>query len=31
MTALAGYWVFVAGVGTGWLLCALFTGRDRDA
>jgi len=31
MTAFVGYWVFVAGVGTGWLICALFTRRDRDA
>lgn len=31
MTALVGYWVFVGGVGAGWLLCALLTRRDRDA
>ena len=30
MTAFLGYWIFVAGIGCGWLLCALMPGDGRD-
>lgn len=30
MTPFLGYWIFIAGAGTGWLLCAILTGSNRD-